>query len=408
MKPKHLKTFTLLLLAAMFAMHVIMAWNSRDLIRKGYPDFTILYSAGKILRAGLGAKLYDESTQYRVQQEFAAGVSIRQGPLPYNHPPFEAVLFIPFTYLPYFSAYLLWNGINLLILCFLPLLLRPHLPILRQVPVPLCVFIALAFFPVFIAFLQGQDILLLLLLFAIAYARLNNGADFSAGCFLGLGLFRFHLVLPIVLILFLAKRRIAVLGLITVGLALVLLSILVMGPRQALNYPAYVWHVEQTMAHRMTAVPVGMPNLRGLVDSLLEHALSKPIRDVIVALISIALVVSASSKWRGANLELGFSLAVITTILVGYHAFAYDLSLMLLPMALLANHAREHSSVDHRWIELFISFAVLFLTPLHMQLALHSNRYSLMASPLIASAWLIARELRFTKATTSQVAGKLL
>src|SRR5437773_11185140 len=105
-----------------------MAWNSRDLIRKGYPDFTIFYSAGKILREGLGVKLYDESTQYRIQQEFAAGVSIRQGPLPYNHPPFEALLFLPFTYLPYFSAYLLSNVITLRLLCHFPFLLRPLFP----------------------------------------------------------------------------------------------------------------------------------------------------------------------------------------------------------------------------------------------------------------------------------------
>lgn len=399
MKLKPLKTFAFLLLAAMFAIHVTMAWNSRDLIRKGYPDFTIFYSAGQILREGLGAKLYDESTQYRVQQEFAAGVSIRQGPLPYNHPPFEALLFVPFTYLPYFKAYVLWNVVNLLILCSLPLLLRRHLPFLQQVPVPLCVFVALAFFPVFIALLQGQDILLLLLLFVLAYKRLNKGADFSAGCFLGLGLFRFHLALPFVLILFLAKRRAAVLGLVCVGLALILISMLIMDPRPALSYPAYVWHVEQTMAHRMTAVPVGMPNLRGIVDSLLERALSKPIRDVLVALISIALIVFASSKWKGGNLDLGVSLAVITTILVGYHAFAYDLSLLLLPMALLANYAQEHTTLDRRSLALFTPFAVLFLTPLHMLLALHSNRYSLMSLALIASVWLIARELRFYQNT---------
>jgi hypothetical protein len=410
MKPRNLKTFPFLFLAAMFAIHVSMAWNSRDLIRKGYPDFTIFYSAGKILREGLGSKLYDESTQYRIQQEFAAGVSIRQGPLPYNHPPFEALLFVPFTYVPYFTAYFLWNAINLLILCALPFLLRPHLPILRQIPAPLCAFIALAFFSVFIAFLQGQDILLLLLLFVLAYVRLNKEADFSAGCWLGLGLFRFHLVLPFVLILFLAKRRMVILGLLSVALALLVISMFIMGPLQALNYPSYVWHVEQTMAHRMTAVPVGMPNLRGLTDSLLERALSKPLRDGLVALISIGLIIFTASKWRGRNFDLAFSLALITTILVGYHAFAYDLSLLLLPMALVLNYRVQHVGYAQGSLAsfaFFAPFAVLFLTPLHMLLALHTDRYSLMALPLIASAWLIARELRLYEGTASQAAERL-
>jgi hypothetical protein len=394
MRPQRLKAFSLLLLAAMFAIHVSMAWNSRDLIRKGYPDFTIFYSAGKILRAGLGTKLYDESTQYRLQQEFAAGVSIRQGPLPYNHPPFEALLFVPFTYLPYFSAYLLWNLVNLLILCSLPFLLRPYVPVLRQVSPALCVFMVLAYFPVFIAFLQGQDILVLVLLFVLAYVSFNKGADFSAGCWLGLGLFRFHLVLPFMLILLLWKRQKAILGLLCVALALAVISIFIMGWNQALSYPAYIWHVEQTMAKRMTAVPVGMPDLRGLIDTVLGGALAKPARDVLVGLVSTGLIILTAFKSRGRNFDLAFSLAVITTILVGYHAFAYDLSLLLLPMALVMNYGRQHTTFDRRWLVLFAPFAVLFLTPLHMLLVLHSDRYSLMALPLIGAAWLIASDLR--------------
>jgi Glycosyltransferase family 87 len=400
MRPQSLKTFVLLLLAAMFAIHLVMAWNSRDLIRKGYPDFTIFYSAGKILREGLGSKLYDESTQYRIQQEFAAGVSIRQGPLPYNHPPFEALLFLPFIYLPYFSAYLLWNAINLLILCSLPFLLRPHIPILRQVPVALVVFTSLAFFPVFIAFLQGQDILLLVLLFVLAYVCLNKRADFAAGCWLGLGLFRFHLVLPLVLILFLLKRRQVIFGFLCVALALIVVSILVMGWNAALNYPAYVWHVEQTMEKRKTAVPIGMPNLRGLIDALSERVLSKTARGSLVAMVSIALIIFAALRCRGRNFDLGFSLAVITTILVGYHAFVYDLSLLLLPIALLANYSLQQAGLDRRSFALLAPIAVLFLTPLHMLLALNSDRYSLMALPLIVSAWLIARELSRRAGTT--------
>jgi len=82
MKTRTFRMLLTLFLAGMLLLHLLLAWNAADLIRKGYPDFTIFYSAGKIVRQGLGAKLYDEQTQYRIQQEFAAGVSIRQGPLP--------------------------------------------------------------------------------------------------------------------------------------------------------------------------------------------------------------------------------------------------------------------------------------------------------------------------------------
>src|SRR5207244_10293872 len=103
-------------------------WRSRELIRKGYPDFTALYSAGKIVREGVRKQLYHSQTQYRIQQEFAAGVSIRQGPLPYIHPPWEALLFVPFALFSNPMAYLLCNVVNVMILLSLRLLLSNHFP----------------------------------------------------------------------------------------------------------------------------------------------------------------------------------------------------------------------------------------------------------------------------------------
>ena len=135
----------LLFLAGMLSLHIVVAWRSRDLVRKGYPDFTALYSAGKIVREGLGNQLYDSQTQYRIQQEFAAGVSIRQGPLPYIHPPWEALLLVPFTWFSYPVAYLLWDAVNVLILLSLPFLLRNQLPQLKQMPSPFWLFVALGF-----------------------------------------------------------------------------------------------------------------------------------------------------------------------------------------------------------------------------------------------------------------------
>ena len=102
----------------MLSLHLIIAWDSIDLIRKGYPDFSTFYSGASMVRQGLGKQLYDEATQYRIQLQFAAGVSIRQGPLPYIHPPFEALLFIPFTWFSYPTAYLLWDLLNLVFLAF--------------------------------------------------------------------------------------------------------------------------------------------------------------------------------------------------------------------------------------------------------------------------------------------------
>ena len=170
MKPEKYKKLLLLFLAGMLSLHIVVAWRSRDLVRKGYPDFTALYSAGKIVREGLGKQLYDSQTQYRIQQEFAAGVSIRQGPLPYIHPPWEALIFAPFTWFSYPVAYLLWDAVNVLILLSLPLLLRNQLFQLKHVSALFWLFVSLAFYPMFFDLLQGQDILpLLLFLLSLSY-----------------------------------------------------------------------------------------------------------------------------------------------------------------------------------------------------------------------------------------------
>jgi len=382
-------------LGTMLLLHLIIAWGSRSLISKGYPDFTIFYSAGKIVGSGLGPQLYDESTQYRIQQEFAAGVTTRQGPLPYNHPPFEALLFVPITWFPYAIAFVLWDILNILVLLALLPLLRPYLPLLRRASPMSLLFGSLAFFPVFIALLQGQDILVLVLLLTLTFVSLKRKRDFAAGCWLGFGLFRLHFVLPFVPILLLQKKYKAILGIAAMALVLAVVSAMVVGWRATVDYPGYVLHVEHIMGQRKTALPIGMPNLRGLVDSLPLRRSSATLRNSILAATSLALILFGASRWKMSEaviFDLGFSLCVIITIVVGYHAFAYDLSLLLVPVLLVMNFCSERDTGMSQWA-LVGPILILFLTPLQMFLGLHSARYSLVALVLLVWAWGIAREI---------------
>ena len=49
-KPVVLRKTGWLLLVATLILHAYLAWHLKDYIRNGYTDFTIFYSAGKILR----------------------------------------------------------------------------------------------------------------------------------------------------------------------------------------------------------------------------------------------------------------------------------------------------------------------------------------------------------------------
>jgi hypothetical protein len=125
MKASKLKFVIFCYLAGTLAIYAAMFWTLRESVRKGYPDFTIYYCAGTIVRQGSGRRLYDDATQFKIQREFFPEATTRPGVLPYNHPPFEAALFVPLSYVSYSSAFALWDLANLAMLVALPFLLRP-------------------------------------------------------------------------------------------------------------------------------------------------------------------------------------------------------------------------------------------------------------------------------------------
>ena len=386
-------------MAGMLSLHFIIAWDSIDLIRKGYPDFSTFYSGASIVRQGLGKQLYDEATQYRIQLQFAAGVSIRQGPLPYIHPPFEALLFIPFTWVSYPTAYLLWDLLNLVFLVLLFFLLRSSIPWLRQISAATWLLGCLAFFPVFFALLQGQDILMLVLLFGAAYVLLRRNSDLAAGCCLGLGVFRFHLVLPLVLILLYQRRSRVLAGFLATATVLGLISVAIIGWEGAVAYPSHVWHLEQSMERRQTIVPIRMASIRGLLDSVLIPHFSKLASDIAIAATSLGLVLFAARKLKlgnGVQFDLGFALCVTVTVLASYHTLTYDLSLLLLPLVVTVQHVfkDENGNIPRRTKLLFVILLfLLFFSPLHAFLVMRDGHYNLFALVLLWWCWMLSREM---------------
>jgi hypothetical protein len=163
-------------LLAMTFCNLTLLFRVMPLLRNGYQDFTIYYTGARLLRNGQASALYNLSTQYRTQLTFAH-VPIRQGPLPFNHPPFEALLFVPFTLLDYWPAYLLWTALNLIMLAASVTLLRGHFPQFAAVPPIVSGLGATAFFPMAMGIIQGQDVILLQLLFVLAVICLDQGKD---------------------------------------------------------------------------------------------------------------------------------------------------------------------------------------------------------------------------------------
>lgn len=366
-------------LVAMVIVHGSLFWEARESIRKGYPDFTIYYCAGTMVRTGLRHQLYDSRVQYQVQQAFAPDVAIRLDALPFNHPPFEALFFVPLSYLPYLPAFILWDTVNLAMLIAVPLLVQSQVATLRGYAWPIWVLVSLAFFPTFFTLLQGQDSILLLLFYTLAFVCLKKKSEALAGCWLGLGLFKPHLVLPFVFLWVMRSGKRILYGFLPAAAALTLISLAVVGVSQMIAYPRYVWRLEQTMASG-AIMPSDMPNLRGVMYVLF---FGSPHSVVLTIALSLGILLFAAWQCRTSEssdlLEWKFCLAAVATVAVGYHCLAYDLSILLLPIALVAASLSHRGGDLQAWPRalILLALALLFLSPLQLFLLLRANRLAL-------------------------------
>jgi hypothetical protein len=355
-----------------------------------FPDF---YCAARMLLDGHGSQLYDAELQRQYQARYAG----RVGTL-YIHPPFEAVLYLAVAWLPLRRAYLLWSLLNL---AFLAVGMRR---LAKEALLPwdwrLLLAASLTFAPLLLCLQQGQDSLLLLLLVILAFTALQRDRSFAAGCWLGLGLFKFQLALPLLLVLVLTQSRSARSGLVK-GFGLVALTLA--GSSAAISgwsvfsvYPTFLVHLRAEPFAGI--VPKAMANFRGLTYFFFQRDQSLG-AVVVVSMLSATALVTTLTDWNRAHVasqlspavrtqnrfDLAFANTVLFALLVSYHLNPHDLSLLLLPMALLLRHStgtRQLLTRSLRWLIVGLS-AVLFLPPLHL-FALQAHAYALVCIPLIA------------------------
>ncbi len=389
---------SLIFLAFIFAMAAFVAARvPASLQGTDFPDF---YCAARMLAGGQGHQLYDADLQRQYQARYAG----RVGTL-YIHPPFEALLYLTVAWLPLRYAYLLWSLLNL---AFLAVAARR----LVQELVPPWDWIvwfaaSLTFVPVLLCLLQGQDSVLLLLLVILAFVAQRRGRAFAAGCWLGLGLFKFQLALPLIAVLVLTQNRnvrsALAKGFSLVALALAGLSAAISGWSVFLVYPRFLLHLQ---AQPFAGIaPQSMANLRGLVYFFFhnDHSLGAVVTLSLLcaaALINTLLGAKLGSKEKG-EFDLAFANTVVFALLVSYHLNPHDLTLVLLPIALLLHRVLTRTtrvSEPAHWMTLTL-LAILFLPPVHLW-ALRAGVYALLSLPLLALFWNVAVLLRQDKIRT--------
>jgi len=343
---------------------------------RGRADFRQLYIAGFMLRSGARREIYDQRAQKSAQD---ARVSAELTALPFNHLAYEAAIFAPLSFAPYRQAYFLFLTVNSLLLIFTMRMMLSAFALGKWV-VPLCI----CFLPVSIAMMQGQDSILLLALYSGAYLALRRGNDSLAGALVGLGMFKFQLVLPIAFLFLCWRKWRFITSLAATAAAATIGSVLLVGWSQMVQYARSIIAMSAglaTQAEQMTygISPAAMPNLRGLVFGLSGGHMGSIGQHTIILIFSVGILLWIANVKPGKG-ENALALAIATSAIVSYHLLAHDWSVLLVPIAVAATVRKE--SIRGESSRLLVAACLLFLAPL--LLVLGRNYFCLGVIPLFA------------------------
>jgi hypothetical protein len=305
----------------------------------GRADFRQLYTSGFMVSSGYARQLYDYDIQLHFQNKLVSKADIA---LPGDHPAYEALLFVPLSLLRYRTAYFVFVAVNVGVLALVFWMLHPHMENLTAIFWWLPVAMFLGFLPAAAALMQGQDSILLLFLLAAAMIALNRGQELTAGALVGLGLFKFQIVIPIALLFFVWRRWRFSAGFTFSTGAVAGISLWLVGFAQAKVYARSLVSMSVSLSSildqfKYGIYPSAMPNLRGLLFGVLRGRVPGFWLQTVTIAVSAAafiLVAILAKKQLGEDL---FLIAITVGTLVSYHVYIHDLSVLLIPVIVTLN-----------------------------------------------------------------------
>ncbi len=359
-------------------------------------DFGGFYAAGILARTE-PSHLYELARQRSIQIRL---VDPENGWVMFAQPPYEALLFVPFSLLPYRVAYLLFLAFNvaLIIPCFL-LARAPFSHVIDPwQPKPGLLFFF--FLPLALALLQGQGSVRLLLVCCAAWCQLRRGKNFSAGLLLALALFKMQVIVPLALLLIVWRGRRLLTGFLAGTTVLAGASFWLVGVRGMQTFLGLLVMNSLIKGEAASAIeatgqiPSLMPNLRGLLYGCGGKYLPHSCLVGLTLALSGALVLWIAHLLRKEpDAATAFALAIIGALLLSYHLHSHDLTLLLLPIALLAGRARPFFTA---------LVSACFLLPVLLLVRFGQAHY-LMATPMLGFVLVIAHGRRIGVSTAPRL-----
>ena len=288
------------------------------------PDFLQFYTMGSLARTGGAAALYDFEAFHRAQVALVPESEPELYPPVY--PPHAALIFAPFSSLPYRPALFVWTLITIAL--FAAIVRSAWRPVAASLPDSRLIVAAAAAFPPFwYLVLYGQATILVLAAFWAGWIALERRQPFYAGMAFGLLLLKPQLALPLAIVV-LAGREWAMLA----G-AVASIAIQVAAAAVALGVPA------------LDAYAAFVPSMLANADLLepkpfLSHSLRAATRlapdwiglPLWIAL-SAAVLACVVKVWRSeAPVRVRVGMAIVAAVLVSPHLIVYDAAILALPL----------------------------------------------------------------------------
>ena len=281
-----------------------------------HDDFLCWYIGATLAWSGDFHHMYDPAVQWSAQQTVLPEEPILSV---FPRPPFFATLVAPMAALSYRAAFIVWLTMQIALLgtCFYWAW--------RKYGDDAVVWGALSG-PAFFGIACGQDTSLLLALALAGYVLAERGQDRLAGAVWGLMLIKFNLLLALPLAMLGTRRWRMLQGFSAAGCGLGIFSALVLGSD---GLRLYFQMLTSHAFPKLNPTPQLMINLQSLAAHLGMNGLPFIVPATIVVLAAGWFALREAPLWRW------LSVALVASLLVAPHVYAYNGTLLLLPTWLI-------------------------------------------------------------------------
>jgi hypothetical protein len=349
----------------------------------GHADFRSFYNAGYMVRTGAARALYDYEVEKVYQNRLISQENLA---MPFIHPAYEALLFVPLSLLPYRASYFAFLGVNLGLLVVCYWILRPHLQHLANIwsALPAAVFL---FLPVTGTLMKGQDSILLLTLLVAATLCLGQRRELTAGALTALGLFRFQIVLPIAVLFLMWRRWRFCAGFAMAAAAVAAVSVSITGVAQTVTYAHSLISLSGSGSVgdlvRYAQPDWQMANLRGLVVGVAGSHLPAQWTRLVIFILSGGVFFLVGVLAPGRKGIDPLLIAITTSAAVSFHLLFHDLSILLTPLVLtLDRYVTAEATGNPAGRAAFRVATLMFVAPITISFV--PDYFYLVAVPLCA------------------------